>query len=508
LSGEITILNPDDLPKVPLLIDNISVRFIREHRIVPVAFDQRTLRVAAATPWDEEVIDMLRAASGADVIVCSADTQAIDECIERLYGRDSQDITSILEGMDEGDHEPARHEVEDDVNHLKDLASEGPVIRLVNLLIARAVEGRASDIHIEPFAEEVKIRYRIDGVLHQVESTPRRLEAAIVSRIKIMAKLNIAERRLPQDGRIRMNIGGREVDIRVSTVPIVHGESVVMRLLDTEQMVVDLGRFGFAPSTLAAFRRLITKPNGIVLVTGPTGSGKTTTLYGALSLINTPDKKIVTVEDPVEYQIEGVSQIQVKTAIGLNFAGTLRHIVRQDPDVIMIGEIRDLETAEIAIQSALTGHLVFSTLHTNDAPSTITRLLDMGVENYLLGSTVRGILAQRLVRVVCPSCRERTDPSELNREELAALGIPPGAVLYHERGCEECSFTGYRGRTGIFELLVVDETIRKAILREPDESSLRNTARTKGMETLLEDGIKKVMAGVTTLSEVLKVTQE
>lgn len=508
--AQTSILEPEDFPKVPLFIDNISVRFIREQKVVPIELNNGTLKVLMARPDDEEIVNVLRAASGADIVVCTADEKAIEDCIARLYGGDSQDITSILEDMTEGSPEPERgeHDHDEDVGHLKNIASEGPIIRLVNLLISRALESRASDIHIEPFAKELRIRYRIDGVLHEIESMPRRLEAAIVSRIKIMARLNIAERRLPQDGRIRLHTGGREADIRVSTVPILHGESVVMRILDTESVVIDLGLLGFAPPTLAAFKRLITKPNGIILVTGPTGSGKTTTLYGGLSLINTPERKIITVEDPVEYQIERVNQIQVKTLIGLNFAGTLRHIVRQDPDVIMIGEIRDLETAEIAIQSALTGHLVFSTLHTNDAPSAITRLLDMGVENYLLGSTVRGILAQRLVRVVCPRCRQPLGPAELSPDELANLGIPDDAVLFRGQGCEDCSYTGYRGRSGIFELLVVDEAIRRAILKTPDESNLRSIARKNGMETLLEDGIRKVVSGITTLSEVLKVTQE
>jgi general secretion pathway protein E len=322
-----------------------------------------------------------------------------------------------------------------------------------------------------------------------------------------MAKLNIAERRLPQDGRIRLKIGEKEIDIRVSTIPVLYGESVVMRLLDKESIVIDLDLLGFSPQTLSALDQLIKKPNGIILVTGPTGSGKTTTLYGALDKINSPDKKIITVEDPVEYQLKGVNQIQVKPQIGLNFANTLRHIVRQDPDIIMIGEIRDLETAEIAIQSALTGHLVFSTLHTNDAPSAITRLLDMGVENFLLSSTVRGILAQRLVRVICPACKE-IDPSTVDKEELTILGIGSDATLYRGKKCEKCTFTSYYGRTGIFELLFIDDDIRKLILRNADSNQIRKEARTHGMKTLLEDGAEKVKAGITTLSEILRVTQE
>jgi general secretion pathway protein E len=398
-------------------------------------------------------------------------------------------------------------EEEEDVGHLKDLASEAPIIRLVNLILTRAVESRASDVHIEPFEDELKVRYRIDGVLHETESTPKKLQAAIISRVKIMAKLNIAERRLPQDGRIKLKVGDTEVDLRVSTIPTLHGESVVMRILHKEGIKIDLDLLGFPPGTLGSFNQLITKPNGIVLVTGPTGSGKTTTLYGALDKINSPDVKIITVEDPVEYQLKGVNQIQVKPQIGLNFASTLRHIVRQDPDIIMIGEIRDLETAEIAIQSALTGHLVFSTLHTNDAPSAITRLLDMGVENFLLSSTVRGILAQRLVRVICPSCKE-VDPSVANKEELVKIGISPDIPLYRGKGCDQCASTGYYGRFGIFELLVVNDDIQRLVLRGSDANQLRQTARQNGMRTLLEDGIEKIKAGVTTISEVLRVTQE
>jgi general secretion pathway protein E len=344
-------------------------------------------------------------------------------------------------------------------------------------------------------------------VLHDIESTPKRLQAAVVSRIKIMAKLNIAERRLPQDGRIRLKIAEKELDLRVSTIPVLYGESVVMRILRKEGIVIDLDLLGFPPYTLQAFDQLINKPNGIMLVTGPTGSGKTTTLYGALDKINSPDKKIITVEDPVEYQLKGINQIQVKSQIGLNFANTLRHIVRQDPDIIMIGEIRDLETAEIAIQSALTGHLVFSTLHTNDAPSAITRLLDMGVENFLLSSTIRGILAQRLIRVLCPTCRE-SDTSTANAEEMKLLGIESNTSLYHGKGCEQCAHTGYYGRQGIFELLVVDDDIRKLILKNSDSNAIRELARQHGMRTLLESGAEKIKAGITTLSEILRVTQE
>jgi general secretion pathway protein E len=494
------------LPKVPLVLDGLSSRFIREKRIVPLELKNEVLKVLMADPADVDVIDALRVALDADVQAYEGDGKVIDDYISRYYGQETQDINKMIENIDDKGFAFADEEGED-IGHLKDLASEAPIIKLVNLLIARAMESRASDIHIEPFDDELKIRYRIDGVLHSIETAPKKLQAAIVSRIKVMAKLNIAERRLPQDGRIRIKVGNKEIDLRVSTIPVIYGESVVMRILDKESIVIDLALLGFPDNALSQFYKLIQKPNGIILVTGPTGSGKTTTLYGALDKINTPERKIITVEDPVEYQIKGVNQIQTKSQIGLNFANTLRHIVRQDPDVIMIGEIRDLETAEIAVQSALTGHLVFSTLHTNDAPSAITRLLDLGVERFLLSSTIRGILAQRLVRVICPHCKER-DPSGENREELALFGIGADVDLFRGKGCEKCTFTGYHGRSGVFELLMIDEEIRRLILRNADANELRQTARTLGMKTILEDGAEKVRRGVTTLSEVFRVTQE
>lgn len=503
---EIRYLTADDFPKVPFVLEGISSRFIREYMVVPLELKNNILKVVMANPEDKETVDALRVATGADVAVCGADAEVINEFISKFYGQESQNINRIIEDIGEKGLEFSREE-EEDIGHLKDLASEAPIIKLVNLLISRAVESRSSDIHIEPFEDELKVRYRIDGVLHDVESTPKKLQAAIVSRIKIMAKLNIAERRLPQDGRIRLKVGESEIDLRVSTIPVLYGESVVMRILRREGIVIDLLQLGFPWETLSGFNHLITKPNGIVLVTGPTGSGKTTTLYGALDKINSPDKKIITVEDPVEYQLKGVNQIQVKPQIGLNFANTLRHIVRQDPDIIMIGEVRDLETAEIAIQSALTGHLVFSTLHTNDAPSAITRLLDMGVENFLLSSTIRGILAQRLVRMICSSCKE-VDPSAADKEELAVLGIGGNVTLYTGKGCEKCAFTGYYGRSGIFELLIVDDEIRKLILKNADANQLRAAGRQRGMRTLLENGAEKIREGITTLSEVLRVTQE
>jgi general secretion pathway protein E len=511
MSDSIPVLNrfpflqAEDLPKMPLVLDGISSRFIQANRIIPIEFNDNVLKIVMANPDDKTTVDAIKVAISADVLVYAADPQAIDEYISRFYGQEPQNINKIIEDMDKKDIEFLKEE--EDVEHLKDLASEAPIIKLVNMLITKAVESRASDIHIEPFEDELRIRYRIDGVLHNREWMPKKLQAAIVSRIKLMAKLNIAERRLPQDGRIKLKVDEKEIDIRVSTVPVLYGESVAMRILDKESIVIDLERLGFPIKTLSAFIQLIKKPNGIILVTGPTGSGKTTTLYGVLEKINSPDRKIITIEDPVEYQLKGINQIHVKPKIGLNFANILRHIVRQDPDIIMIGEIRDIETAEIAIQSALTGHLVFSTLHTNDAPSAVTRLLDMGVESFLLSSTIRGILAQRLVRSICPECKE-IDSSFVGNEELAVLGIDRGELLHYGRGCEKCAFTGFYGRTGIFELLVIDDDIRKMILRNADSNQIRKIARQHGMRTLLEDGVEKAKTGITTLGEVLRVTQE
>ncbi len=504
---DIPSITPEDLPKVPFVINSISSRFIRENRIIPLELKNNILKVVMAVPEDTSTIDALKVATSADVVVYTCDSKTIEEYIAKFYGQEAQNINRIIEDIGEKGFEFIKEE-EEDIGHLKDLASEAPIIKLVNLFITRAVESRASDIHIEPFEDELKVRYRIDGVLHDIETAPKRLQAAIVSRVKIMAKLNIAERRLPQDGRIRLKVDEREIDLRVSTIPVLFGESVVMRILLKEGIIIDLNRIGFSSHILEAFEKLITKPNGIILVTGPTGSGKTTTLYGALDKINSPDKKIITVEDPVEYQLKGVNQIQVKPQIGLNFANTLRHIVRQDPDIILIGEIRDLETAEIAIQSALTGHLVFSTLHTNDAPSAITRLLDMGVENFLLSSTVRGILAQRLVRVICPVCKEQSAPVVADNEQLKLLGLSSDIPLYKGKGCEHCSSTGYYGRSGIFELLIVNDDIRRLILKNADANQLREAARQHGMKTLLEYGAETVERGLTTLNEVLRVTQE
>jgi general secretion pathway protein E len=432
-----------------------------------------------------------------------APRQAILEAIERTYGA-STALQKIVEGMGPTDGEGDR---EEDITQLRDMAFEAPVVRLVNLLIEEAVSSEASDIHIEPSEDTLRVRYRIDGILYDLEAPPRRLQAAVTSRIKLMAELNIAERRLPQDGRIRMTLNARKVDIRVSAVPTIHGESIVMRLLDRSSVFMPFDKLGFSSGIQGTFDRLINQPNRIVLVTGPTGSGKTTTLYAALDKINAPEKKIITIEDPVEYQLKGVNQIAVRPKIGLTFASGLRHIVRQDPDVVMVGEIRDLETAEIAIQAALTGHLVFSTLHTNDAPGAITRLQDMGAEPYLIASVLSGVLAQRLVRRICQNCRM---PHEVDPADLLAIGVTDGhgVQLYRGAGCDQCRKTGYRGRIGIYELFVISEDVRGFILRRAPSHEIRKAAVEAGMVSLREDGWAKARAGLTTIEEILRVTQE
>ena len=496
----------EDYPALPIYEDRVSTRFLEQVRALPMREDANGLVLAMADPLDHYVIDAFRLVSGREISVLLGIPSEIDAAFERLYVAGRSSIGQIV-GEAEG---AVELEESSDVQHLKDLASEAPVIRVVNLIMERALEARASDIHIEPFESRLIVRYRVDGVMQEVESPPRRLSAAVISRIKIMSNLDIAERRLPQDGRIKLRMKSKEIDMRVSTVPTMHGESVVMRVLDKGGVPLNFDTLGFQPETLKLFLNALTQPHGIVLVTGPTGSGKTTTLYTALQLLNKPDVKILTVEDPVEYQMEGINQIQVKPQIGLTFANALRSIVRQDPDVIMIGEIRDLETAQIAVQSALTGHLVISTLHTNDAPSTVNRLLDMGVEDYLLTSTVNGILAQRLVRSLCTDCREPYEPlPEVVKEfELERFTNDTPIVLYRPVGCEACGGTGYSGRLGIMEMMPMTDTIRSLVMRHAISGEIRRQAIDEGMQTLYEDGLRKVLAGTITLDEVLRVTRE
>jgi len=496
-----------DYPKVPVLDNSLSFRFMKQCRFVPVAIDGEVLTLAMTDPQDGATLDSVQQATGLQTRALLGVESEIMDALERFYGSSSGTMGRIIEGIGQDEIENISDEIED-IEQLKDLASEAPVIRLVNLLISKGIESRASDIHIEPFEKDLKVRYRIDGILHDVESPPKKLKAAIISRVKIMSRLNIAERRLPQDGRIKLKVLGKDIDLRVSTLPTLYGESVVMRVLDKSNSgLYDIKKLGFPADSLADFESLIRRPHGIFLVTGPTGSGKTTTLYSALTAINLPDKKIITIEDPVEYQVEGVNQIHVNAQIGLTFGAGLRHIVRQDPDVIMVGEIRDLETAEIAIRAALTGHLVFSTLHTNDAPSAISRLTDMGAEDYLIATSVLGILAQRLVRAICPHCKVEIHPM---KEMLDEIGFPKNGRdrFYEGKGCAECSNTGFAGRVGIYELMIVNDAIRKLTVGKSDAGLIRKAAIENGMRSLRDDGWLKVRQGITSIAEVIRVTQE
>ncbi len=498
------LVSTKDVPEQPPQNVQLSLRFLKQQHVCPIGESDTHIDLLTADPQDHYLVEAVQLATGKDVKLHVGLRSEIDDLIERYYGAGRSAMGTIVENLAEGDVRS-----EDDVEHLRDLASEAPVIRLVNLVIQRAVEQRASDIHIEPFESRLKVRYRIDGVLHEVESPPSSSTAAVISRIKIMAKLNIAERRLPQDGRIMLRVQGKELDLRVSTVPTAHGESVVMRILDRESIVFDFHKLGFTDNFLDKFTKVLELPHGILLVTGPTGSGKTTTLYTALSKLNRPDLKIITVEDPVEYQIEGINQIQAKPQIGLDFSHALRSIVRQDPDVIMIGEMRDLETAKIAIQSALTGHLVLSTLHTNNAAGGITRLLDMGVEDYLLTSTVNGILAQRLVRRLVPEHREAyvAMPEVIEEFGLRRFTDADPVTLYRPVASPGSS-TGYHGRTTIMEFLVMNDPLRRLVMQHAGMGELEQAARDSGMRTMYEDGLVKSLEGVTTIEEVLRVTQE
>lgn len=489
-----------DVPDSPPVVEGLGLEYMRASRILPIKVDGETLTLAMADTGDRAVMEAVEQVTGLRVAPVLIRARDLQERFEAIFGG-----IESAEGAD--DSFEVLHEDEESVEHLRDMASEAPVIRMVNQILSRAVEQRASDVHVEPFENELRVRYRIDGVLHDVDTPPRNQAAAIVSRLKLMAKLNIAERRLPQDGRIKLRLVGREIDLRVSSLPTLFGESVVLRILDRSSIAVDLTQLGLPEKTMKEFTRLIMQPHGLILVTGPTGSGKTTSLYAALDKINSPEKKIVTIEDPVEYQLAGVNQIHVKAQIGLTFANGLRSIVRQDPDIIMVGEIRDAETAEIAIQAALTGHLVFSTLHTNDAAGAISRLLEMGVEDYLLASSLLGVMAQRLVRRLCEKCKV---PVEAGPELLGELARADGdpVTVFESAGCTSCAGTGFRGRCGVYELLDVDDEIRKQILARASAGEVKATAVAKGMDTLREDGWRTVREGVTSVAEVLRVSQE
>jgi general secretion pathway protein E len=500
---KLPLISTADLPDEAPDIGNLSLRYLKQNLLLPVSATDTEMVVVMANPRDAFALKALAMASGKAISPQVGVASEIENGIEKLYGVGRSAMGQIVDTLD-GDSDEL-----EDVEHLRDLASEAPVIRLVNLIMQRAVEARASDIHIEPFENRLKVRYRVDGVLQEVEAPPASSTAAVISRVKIMARLNIAERRLPQDGRIMHRVQGKELDLRVSTIPTSHGESVVMRILDRESIVLDFDSLGFDEELRKEFVKNLEMPHGIILVTGPTGSGKTTTLYTALSQINTPERKIITVEDPVEYQLEGINQIQAQSSIGLDFAHALRAIVRQDPDVIMIGEMRDLETARIAIQSALTGHLVLSTIHTNDAAGGITRMLDMGVEDYLLTSTVNAILAQRLVRTLGEGERESV---HLLPEVAAEMGfgefLQQDSYTVYRPVLTEENPTGYFGRTSILELLQMSDSIRRLIMQQATSGAIHDMAVQEGMRTMYQDGLLKCLQGVTTLEEVLRVTQE
>lgn len=498
-----------DLPGIAHLAELVPEKFLAEHRMVIVSDDGARLLVATADPFQSDAVAALAFLAEREVILALATATDIEACQARLFGRGTRAEAGDLARAAEPAGDQAGGE---DVRRLEDMASAAPIVRLVHDIIERAANERASDIHIEPRADAVLVRFRVDGLLRTVETLPPSVRTALASRIKIMARLDIAERRLPQDGRIKVSVRGREIDLRASTMPTLGGESVVLRILDRTTIPLDFASLGFDGVELEGFKRLLAEPNGIILVTGPTGSGKTTTLYTAMGTLNSPSQKLFTVEDPIEYQLAGVNQIHVNPKIGLTFASALRSILRQDPDIVMIGEIRDLETAEIAIRASLTGHLVLSTVHTNSAAATVTRLLDMGVEDYLLASSLKGVLAQRLVRRLCEACATPSPPSEPYEAKLrtlagAAFPVTSAAHVRAACGCPKCHGTGFSGRTAIYELMRVTPAVRDAMLGQTNERSIETAARTSGLRTLMENGVAKVLGGETTLDEVLRVTR-
>jgi general secretion pathway protein E len=496
------------------LVKRVPINFARQQKILPLGIEGDAVVLAVSDPLDTTVLDHARMLLGQPVSPRLALASTITDTINAVYDRAANEAEQVVDEMESENLDGIAHDLEETKDLIDDASDEAPVIRLVNSLLFRAAKERASDIHIEPADRELIVRFRVDGVLQEIIKPPKRFQNSIVSRVKIMASLNIAEKRLPQDGRIRIKLAGRDIDIRVSTIPVSHGERIVMRLLDKNATLLDLGEIGMPEDVLQGMDAVIRRSHGIILVTGPTGSGKTTTLYGALSRINSPDINILTVEDPVEYQLKGIGQMAVQPKIGLTFAAGLRSFLRQDPDVIMVGEIRDKETAEIAIQASLTGHLVFSTVHTNDAPGAVTRLVEMGVEPFLVASSLTAVLAQRLVRRVCPDCKVLYTPTD---DELMEVGVPSRkdlferykvAQIYKAAGCPACNRSGYRGRTGLYELLMVDDEIRQMVLKNVDSNSIKKTAVAKGLRTLLDDGARKIAQGETTIAEVLSVTQE
>jgi len=507
LQHGVPLVGPDAFPPSPLFDGRLSSRFLRESRVLPLAEAEDGVVLAMADPGDAYARQAVELATRRPVRPCVAATEDLDDAFARYFDSGRSAVERIVDDIGAETEETAG---DPDVQHLRDLAQEAPVIRLVNQIFSDAIRMHASDIHVECYRDEVKVRYRIHGLLREMKAPPVRLAPALISRIKILSKLDIAERRLPQDGRARFTVGGRSMDMRVATVPTLHGENVVIRLLDTAGMDIELSAIGFAPEVEATLLKQLARPHGILLVTGPTGSGKTTTLYGALRILNQPSRKILTVEDPVEYQIKGVNQINVRPQIGLDFARVLRSCMRHDPDVIMVGEIRDGETANIAVHAALTGHLVLSTLHTNSATGSINRLLDMHVDGYLLTSTIAGVIGQRLVRRLCPECRRPVDtPAGLVERAAAARPLATGTPqLYEAVGCPACDDLGYTSRIGIFEYFVPDDEIRDLLRDRISTAALTQAARKAGMVTMYEDGLHKCLAGLTTLDEVHRVTEE
>ncbi len=493
------------------ILKRVSPSVARIYKIVPVSWEDNTLTVAMADPLNVNTLNDLPFLLGCEVKGAISVEEHVQRAIEKHYGEGLGSAEKLLEDLEQKAGKITdieEREPETNVQQLQQLTEQAPVVKLLNLVLKQAIKARASDIHFEPFEDQFKIRYRVDGALYEMVPPPKHLSLAMASRIKVMANLDIAERRLPQDGRIQINMGGREVDLRISTLPTVFGESIVMRVLDRSVVMLSLNHVGISPDNLRKFEQLIKKPNGIIMATGPTGCGKTTTLYSALQMLNVPEVKIITTEDPVEYNIPGIMQVQIKEAIGLTFSGCLRHILRQDPDIILVGEIRDFETAEIAIQASLTGHLVLSTLHTNDAPSTITRLIDMQIEPFLITSTLEAVLAQRLVRTICQNCKEPYQPGE---GELEAINLTieeaKERIFYRGKGCSLCDDVGYKGRIGIFELLIMSSELGMLIIEKASTKDIRAKAQEQGMRTMREDGLDKAYQGITTIEEVVKGTQ-
>jgi general secretion pathway protein E len=504
---QLPLLEREDYPEKPVLLEGVSMFFLRKHAVLPIHIESGRVRVVVNNPLNLSLMNLLgNYFAGMEVSLYLGLREEIRTSIDRLYGTAAREAEALSRDGDSG--LISSDAFEEDLEHLRGLAQEAPIVRLVNVLISRALDMRASDIHFEPFERSFQVRTRVDGVLYELDQPPKTMQAAIISRLKLMANLNIAERRLPQDGKIKLKFGNREVDIRVSCVPTIYGESVVLRLLAQESVDYSLNSLGMDAQHLTYIEDLIERPFGMILVTGPTGSGKTTTLYGVLRKLNSTTRKIITVEDPVEYQINGINQVQVKPQIDLTFANALRSLVRQDPDVLLIGEIRDKETADIAIESALTGHLVLSTLHTNDAPGAITRLRDIGIESFLMADSLLAILAQRLVRLLCPICKEPHEAREVDQMRIREVlpEVPSSLTLYHNKGCDKCGYTGFRGRQAIFEVLRVSESIRSAIVAGKDAGTISHLAATEAYRPLAHHGFRKVVEGLTTLSEVLRVT--